>query len=112
MTAIYLKIENEIQGPYAPEQIEEMLAVGQITRQTMCEVEGHGIGWQPIWRYLGREPNQDIPPPIEEPHGNKKSWRDDPATDLQKEQLAFFGATWKGDITKGEASDAIDYCVN
>ena len=41
----------------------------------------------------------------------KGSWRDEPATEKQKEKLRFFGCTWKIDITKGEASDAISKCV-
>jgi hypothetical protein len=39
------------------------------------------------------------------------TWRQDPATDRQKAKLLFFGCEFKGAITKGEASDAITYCV-
>jgi vacuolar-type H+-ATPase subunit E/Vma4 len=38
-------------------------------------------------------------------------WRNDPATEKQKEKLRFFGCTWEEGITKGQASDAIDECV-
>jgi DNA-directed RNA polymerase subunit RPC12/RpoP len=39
------------------------------------------------------------------------SWRNHSATELQKEKMRFFGCDWNANITKGEASDAIDYCV-
>ena len=39
------------------------------------------------------------------------SWRDDLATEKQKEKLRFFGCTWDEGITKGQASDAIEQCV-
>ena len=39
------------------------------------------------------------------------AWRNDPATEKQKEKLHFFGCTWNEGITKGQASDAIDECV-
>ena len=38
-------------------------------------------------------------------------WRNDPATEKQKEKLRFFGCTWDEGITKGQASDAIDQCA-
>jgi hypothetical protein len=38
-------------------------------------------------------------------------WRNDPATDRQKEKLHFFGCTWDGGITKGQATDALKQCV-
>lgn len=38
-------------------------------------------------------------------------WRNDPATDKQKEKLRFFGCTWDEGITKGQASDALDQCA-
>jgi hypothetical protein len=38
-------------------------------------------------------------------------WRNDPATEKQKEKLGFFGCSWDEGITKGQASDAIDECV-
>ena len=38
-------------------------------------------------------------------------WRNDPATEKQKEKLHFFGCTWDEGITKGQASDAIDECI-
>lgn len=37
-------------------------------------------------------------------------WRDNPATEEQKEKLRFFGCTWQGDITVGHAHDAIEEC--
>jgi hypothetical protein len=39
-------------------------------------------------------------------------WRNDPATEKQKEKLCFFGCTWDEGITKGQASDAIDECAS
>ena len=39
------------------------------------------------------------------------NWRDEPATEKQKDKLRFFGCTWDEGITKGQASDAIDSCV-
>jgi hypothetical protein len=38
-------------------------------------------------------------------------WRNDPATEKQREKLCFFSCTWDEGITKGQASDAIDECV-
>src|SRR3977135_1764898 len=38
-------------------------------------------------------------------------WRNDPATEKQKEKLRFFGCTWDEGITKGQASDALDECA-
>jgi hypothetical protein len=38
-------------------------------------------------------------------------WRNDAATEKQKEKLHFFNCTWNEGITKGQASDAIDECV-
>jgi hypothetical protein len=38
-------------------------------------------------------------------------WRNDPATEKQKEKLRFFGCTWDEGITKGQASNAIEECV-
>ena len=38
-------------------------------------------------------------------------WRNEPATEKQKEKLRFFRCTWDEGITKGQASDAIDECV-
>lgn len=40
-----------------------------------------------------------------------ENWQNDPATDNQKEKLRFFGCTWEGNITKGQASAAIGDCV-
>jgi hypothetical protein len=40
-----------------------------------------------------------------------EEWRNDPATEKQKEKLRFFRCTWDEGITKGQASDAIDECV-
>ncbi|MDB6024507.1 MAG: ankyrin repeat domain protein [Verrucomicrobiales bacterium] len=37
--------------------------------------------------------------------------RNEPATEKQKEKLRYFNCPWKEDITKGQASDAIDECV-
>ena len=39
-------------------------------------------------------------------------WRNDPATEKQKEKLCFFGCTWDEGITKGQASDALNECVS
>ena len=38
-------------------------------------------------------------------------WRNEPATERQKEKLRFFGCTWCGDITVGKASDALEECA-
>lgn len=38
-------------------------------------------------------------------------WRNDPATEKQKDKLRFFGCTWDEGITKGQAHDGIDSCV-
>ncbi|MGZ4963011.1 MAG: hypothetical protein ACXWDN_02990 [Limisphaerales bacterium] len=38
-------------------------------------------------------------------------WRNDPASEKQKEKLGYFGCTWDEGITKGQASDAIDECI-
>ena len=40
-----------------------------------------------------------------------EEWRNDPATEKQKEKLRFFRCTWDEGITKGQASGAIDECV-
>ena len=40
-----------------------------------------------------------------------EEWRNDPATEKQKAKLRFFRCTWDEGITKGQASDAIDECV-
>jgi len=37
--------------------------------------------------------------------------RREPATEKQKDKLRYFGCTWQGEITKGQASDALDECV-
>jgi Ankyrin repeats (3 copies) len=37
--------------------------------------------------------------------------RNEPATEKQKEKLRWFGCTFSGGITKGQASDALDKCV-
>lgn len=37
--------------------------------------------------------------------------RAEPATEKQKVKLRYFGCTWSEDITKGQASDALDKCV-
>lgn len=39
------------------------------------------------------------------------AWRNDPATAEQKARLAFFGCTWNGDITAGQAEDALEKCA-
>jgi hypothetical protein len=46
-----------------------------------------------------------------EPDHPTERWRNDPATEKQKEKLRFFGCTWDEGITKGQAHDAIDECV-
>jgi hypothetical protein len=38
-------------------------------------------------------------------------WENEPATEKQKAKLRYFGCTWAGEISKGEASRAIDECV-
>lgn len=38
-------------------------------------------------------------------------WRNEPATEKQKEQLHFFGCTWDEGITAGQASDALEECA-
>ena len=38
-------------------------------------------------------------------------WRNDPATEQQKEKLRFFGCTWDDGITAGQASDALEECA-
>jgi uncharacterized tellurite resistance protein B-like protein len=38
-------------------------------------------------------------------------WRNEFATEEQKEKLRFFGCTWCGDITMGKASDALEECA-
>lgn len=38
-------------------------------------------------------------------------WRNEPATKKQKDKLRFFGCTFDDGITKGQASDAIDQCI-
>jgi hypothetical protein len=37
--------------------------------------------------------------------------RIEPATEKQKDKLRYFGCTWEGEITKGQASDALNQCV-
>ncbi len=34
-----------------------------------------------------------------------------PASEIQKDKLRFFGCTWNGDITVGEANDALEKCA-
>lgn len=38
-------------------------------------------------------------------------WRNEPATETQKEKLRFFGCTWDEGITAGQASDALEECA-
>ena len=38
-------------------------------------------------------------------------WRNEPATENQKEKLRFFGCTWDEGITAGQASDALEECA-
>ena len=38
-------------------------------------------------------------------------WRNEPATEQQKEKLHFFGCTWDEGITAGQASDALGECA-
>lgn len=38
-------------------------------------------------------------------------WRNEPASEKQKEKLRFFGCSWEDGITKGQASDALDECA-
>ena len=38
-------------------------------------------------------------------------WRNEPATDEQKEKLCFFGCTWGEGISSGQASDALEECA-
>lgn len=38
-------------------------------------------------------------------------WRNEPATEKQKEKLRFFGCTWDEGITAGQASDALEECA-
>lgn len=38
-------------------------------------------------------------------------WRNEPASEKQKEKLRFFGCSWDEGITKGQASDALDECA-
>jgi hypothetical protein len=39
-------------------------------------------------------------------------WRNDAATEKQKEKLRFFGCNWDEGVTKGQASDALDECIS
>jgi len=41
----------------------------------------------------------------------KPDWRNEPATEQQKEKLRFVGCTWSGDITVGQAEAALDECA-
>ena len=41
----------------------------------------------------------------------REDWRNEPASEKQKEKLRFFGCTWEGAITKGQASEALDQCA-
>jgi hypothetical protein len=43
--------------------------------------------------------------------GKMSDWQNEPATEKQKAKLRYFGCTWDGEITKGEASKAIDECI-
>jgi len=38
-------------------------------------------------------------------------WRENPATEQQKEKLRFFECAWEGEITAGQASDALEQCA-
>jgi hypothetical protein len=39
------------------------------------------------------------------------SVRNEPATEKQKEKLRYFGCSWEENITKGQASDALEECA-
>jgi hypothetical protein len=56
-------------------------------------------------------PMLDVKPPIIAPPKIGQDWRNDPATDKQKEKLSFFGYVFSKGITKGQASEAIAACV-
>jgi hypothetical protein len=38
-------------------------------------------------------------------------WRDNPATEKQKDKLRFFGCTWEVGITAGQADDMLELCA-
>src|SRR5712671_1654715 len=44
-------------------------------------------------------------------HPMSDDWRNEPATERQKEKLHFFGCTWDEGITAGQASDALEECA-
>jgi tellurite resistance protein len=41
-----------------------------------------------------------------------ENWRNEPATEQQKEKLRFFGCTWDEGITAGQATDALGECAS
>jgi len=41
-----------------------------------------------------------------------EDWRNEPATDEQKDKLRFFGCTWDDGITAGQASDVRPQRIN
>lgn len=60
--------------------------------------------------YLGRTP-RDLIEDAEQRQAYVAHARSEPATDKQREKLLFFGYSLKETMTKGEASDALDECV-
>jgi ankyrin repeat protein len=59
------------------------------------------------WKnYYGQTPHE-----VSEAATRNDAWRNDPATEKQKEKLRYFGCTWNAGITKGQASNAIEECV-
>ncbi len=114
MTQIHLKIQDQVFGPYEPSQVDALLKSGQISGETLCCVEGHGL-WLPIWKYLGHDPqaqldSQPAEAAPEEATDYNLNWRDQPATEKQKAKLCHFGCSWDEGITKGQASDALTEC--
>ena len=41
----------------------------------------------------------------------KADWRDEPATEAQKQALKKFGVQFSPNITKGQASDLLDFYI-
>ena len=108
---IYVYRDGEQIRSWPEEEFQALISSGEILPSDYFRPEG-ASEWSLVSTYT--------PSDRKEPKGRSKTdkakakhdWRLDSATEKQINYLASFGVTVSGGLTKGEASDLIDRCVN
>jgi hypothetical protein len=108
---IYVCRDGKDIGSWPEEEFRELISSSQIVSDDLFFHEGMS-DWALVSTYT--------PPDRKEPEGRSKTatakakhgWKSDSATEKQINYLASFGVTAPAGLTKGEASDLIERCLN